>query len=203
MKKPLALSALLLMSSVADAGLILEITEGNAVGTTKWTFSGSATAGGAGYFDYSGNLGSADVWSDIGSYTEVGDFENTSLTGNAFLSVGADTRDINMVYIDDDSGVDNDDIGVGISGDTLLSFAAGDTVSWGGELFVTGISLADLSESGLPFSYTGSTYGGQDGTLELTVNIGSGATSVPAPATAFLFCASLLGVAASSKRKKS
>ncbi|MEM1344387.1 MAG: VPLPA-CTERM sorting domain-containing protein [Pseudomonadota bacterium] len=186
------------LSTPAQAVLLVEIDGTPGSGQTTWTFSGSDIAGNGGFFDDDDNLGSADAWQNLGQYTTRNDVEETDVTGNAVLSIGSETRAIDLAYIDDDGSTSDDDFGVGVAGPTNFTFTAGDTVSWSGSLLVTGIDLNDLNESGLPAVLTASNYGGTANTLDLEVRIGSSSAVVPLPASLPLLLAGLgaLGIAA-------
>jgi hypothetical protein len=184
-RQTLLIAPFLLLASAAQATLILDISGVGGSGQTTWTFSGSATAGGAGDFDEDTAIESADP---NGSHWNLGDFSiglhDTQVApsfSNATLTIGALTRDIDDAYVDTDDTT-LDDIGVGVSGLGNFEFFSGDLISWTGSMTV-GIDLNSL----IIGSYSTDVYGADPGELDITVNI------VPEPSTAVLM---LLGLAA-------
>lgn len=175
-------TSMLALGSTAQAALIVDIDGVSGSGQTTWTFSGSAIASGGGFFEDDGNLGSTDSWSDIGHYTDINDLEALAVTSSATLTIAGITRNINLAYVDTDSGVDADDFGVGVDGSGGFTFADGDLISWSGSL-VANIDIDDISLEGNPTTINTSSYGSSGTLLDLTINIGSASgTSGTVPA---------------------
>ncbi|MGB3507996.1 MAG: hypothetical protein WBA93_01875 [Microcoleaceae cyanobacterium] len=189
-------------SSAAEAVLLVNINGTAGSGQTTWVFSGSAVAGGSGFFEDDTELSSNDAWQNIGNYTTVNDLESPPISSNAILSINSITRDIDIPYIDNDSGVNADDFGVGVSGSEDFNFFAGDLVSWSGSL-VAAIDINDLSESGIPVVFNTNNYGGEDNILDLEVRIGVPVASTPEPATILgLLTFSTVALASRYRRSK-
>lgn len=178
----------------AQAILFVDIFD-NGSDQTRWVFSGSAVAGGSGFFEDGIDLASDDAWQNIGNYTTRNDVEDAALISNsATLTIEGITRAIDLPYIDNDSGTNADDFGVGVAGSTDFTFVAGNTISWTGQL-ITDISINDLSETPLPVTFNTDNYGGTSGVLDLQVNIG-GSASVPfefSPSTGIILSLGLFG----------
>jgi hypothetical protein len=194
-RQTLLITLSLLLASAAQAMMVLDISGVAGSGETTWTFSGSATAGGAGDFDDDTNIESTDLdgshW-DLASFTSIflNDTQVAASFSNATLTIGAVTRDIEDAYIDTDIDPGElDDIGVGVSGSTNFDFGIGDLVSWTGFMTV-GIDLNSL----IAGSYSTDVYGADPGVLDLTVNI------VPEPSTAVLMLLGLAGLRISGRR---
>ncbi len=185
--RTLLASTLLLASLASRAGLVVDITGDAGSGQTLWTFSGSTTASGSGFFDDGTNLGNNDTWQDLLNYTDINDDEITSVTGDATLTIAGTTRDIDLAYIDNDgsSNGDVDDFGVGVSGSNNFNFDDGDLVSWSGSLFVD-LDINAISLAGTPVTISGSEYG-DHAQLALTINIGHVAMAEPASVALVLF----------------
>ena len=194
-RQTLLITLSLLLASAAQAMMVLDISGVAGSGETTWTFSGSATAEGAGDFDDDTNIESTDLnashW-DLASFTSIvlNDAQVAASFSNATLTIGALTRDIEDAYIDTDIDPGElDDIGVGVSGSTNFDFVTGDLISWTGFMTV-GIDLNSL----IAGSYSTDVYGADPGVLDLTVNI------VPEPSTAVLMLLGLAGLRLSGRR---
>jgi hypothetical protein len=194
-RQTLLITLSLLVASAAQATMVIDISGVGGSGETTWTFSGSATAGGAGDFDDDTNIESTDLngshW-DLASFTSIflNDTQVAASFSNATLTIAGVTRAIEDAYIDTDIDPGEfDDIGVGVSGSTNFDFAVGDLVSWTGFMTV-GIDLNSL----IAGSYSTDVYGTDPGVLDLTVNI------VPEPSTAVLILLGLAGLRLSGRR---
>ena len=162
----------LALAPAAKASLIVDITGVAGSGETTWTFSGSTTAVGTGFFDDGNDPRNDATWQNIGNYTNINDLRLTNVSGFASLTIAGATRSIDLVYIDDDP-ITEDDFGVGVSGTSDFSFSDGDLVSWTGSLTAIGIDLNNINLAGIPVTLFGSQYG-SNGNLALQVNIGGG-----------------------------
>ncbi|MEO0423270.1 MAG: PEP-CTERM sorting domain-containing protein [Pseudomonadota bacterium] len=193
-------AALLLTSLASQAGLVVDITGDAGSGQTVWTFSGSTSAAGSGFFDDGNNLGNNDTWQDLINYTAAGDLEITSVSGDAELTIAGTTRAIDLAYVDNDgSNTDQDDFGVGVAGSGDFHFDDGDLVSWSGMLIVD-LDINNISLAGNPVSITTAEYGDY-GHLALTINIGQ--MAIPEPATMPLVLFGLRGLAYARRRCES
>ena len=205
MKKKFLSTALLSIISLgsANAALVLDITGISGSGQTTWTFSGSSVATASGYFNKQQNLNNLNTWSNIGEYTGASDLEVLGIVSSATLTVNADTRNIDLAYIDSDGafGSGKDDIGVGVDGigPSDFFFNSGDLVSWGGSL-TANVDINQMNTTGLPFSFTTSRYGNQDDTLEIQGTISE--TTVPTPSAFLFLSAGLVGLLASNRKRK-
>ena len=189
----------LALAPAAKASLIVDITGVAGSGETTWTFSGSTTAVGTGFFDDDNFLADTDAWQNIGNYTNINDLELTNVSGVASLTIAGVTRSIDLVYIDHDFAAGPvDDFGVGVSGTTDFNFSDGDLVSWTGSLTAIGIDLNDINLAGIPVTLFGSQHGA-NGNLALQVNIGY-PTAVAEPATLALFGVGLIGIVVARRR---
>lgn len=187
-----------MIATSAQAVMVLDIVE-NGPSSTIWRFSGSAVAGNNGFFENGTNLADDDTWQNLGDFTTVNDFENQNVNGVATLTIGTNTRQIDLAYIDNDGPLFAlDDIGVGVSGNTVFNFSAGDEVSWDGSLVVNGIGLDDLSERTLPIVFTTSNYGGLDNTLAFSLRI---AAPVPVPTALIMILSGLAGLGWVGRRR--
>lgn len=187
----------LALAPAAKASLIVDITGVAGSGETTWTFSGSTTAVGTGFFDDGNDPRNDATWQNIGNYTNINDLRLTNVSGFASLTIAGATRSIDLVYIDDDP-ITEDDFGVGVSGTSNFRFSDGDLVSWTGSLTAIGIDLNDINLAGIPVTLFGSQYG-SNGNLALQVNIGGG-IAVAEPATLALFGVGLIGIAVARRR---
>ena len=164
----IAACVFLLSGPSSNGGLILNATGIAGTGSTTWTFGGNSTATGSGTFafDSGGAPSSSQTWDNFSSdYTIVNNTWFTT-TGAATLFVGAVSRNIDSIYIDEDAG--GDDIAIGVDGATDLPFASGNLVQWAGSVIVD-IDVNDL----IAGSYSSTDLGG----LELQLNV----SAVPEP----------------------
>ena len=182
-----AITSLTFVSS-ANAVLIVDITGVPGSGETLWSFSGSTTAVGTGFFEDGNGIGNSDSWQNVGNYTSINDFEVTTVFGVASLTIAGITRSIDLAYIDNDNN-SLDDFGVGVSGASNFDFADGDLISWMGSLQVVGFDLNDIGLAGIPTTLLASQYG-DSANLELEINI-SEFIFLPEPATAALLAVGL------------
>ena len=187
----------LALAPAAKASLIVDITGVAGSDVTTWTFSGSTTAVGTGFFDDGNDPRNDATWQNIGNYTNINDLRLTNVSGFASLTIAGATRSIDLVYIDDDPTTE-DDFGVGVSGTSNFRFSDGDLVSWTGSLTAIGIDLNNINLAGIPVTLFGSQYG-SNGNLALQVNIGGG-IAVAEPATLALFGVGLIGIAVARRR---
>ncbi|MEM9387356.1 MAG: hypothetical protein AAGA68_20015 [Pseudomonadota bacterium] len=193
-------STLLLSSLVSQAGLVVDITGDAGSGQTVWTFSGSTTAIGSGFFDDNDGLSNNDTWQDLINFTNDNDVEVTAVTGDATLTIAGNTRSIDLAYIDNDgSDTDRDDFGVGVDGSGNFNFNDGDSVSWSGSLLVD-LDINNISLAGTPVSISASDYGNAAyAALALTINIGQ--VAIPEPASIPLVLWGLVGIAYARRRE--
>lgn len=178
----------------------IDISGTSGTGQTTWLFGGSVTADDDGFFDYDENLNARGVFLNIGDFTTLDDLEVNTVTGDAALSIGAVSRDIDLVYVDGDATAGGDDLAVGVTGSSFFSFVLNDILALSGSLLVTGIDISDLAEGGLPYFATTQTLGFSDATIPVNLSIRELA-SVPLPAGLPLLVAGLGGLCLLRTRK--
>lgn len=177
-----------LAMSHAYASLIIDITGQVGSNETTWIFSGSTTAPGEGFIDFS-TFGSE--WINIGDYVAPGGPNSASfsaLESTAVITNGQISSKIVSVGVDDDGAGDgasvSDDIGIALDG--FFIFAADDVISWSG-VATAGfdISVLNIGSYGPALLGPGTFFGLND--ITVTVSRVSGTVPAPAPATLALF----------------
>jgi hypothetical protein len=198
MLKKFFFTAILTISPlIAQAGLILNISEDTIGGGTIWKFSGSTIAVGTDSFSSDNFVSAGEAWSDLlFDLTNVNDFDAAVSSGAASLTIAGDTRAIESVYIDDD-GVTGDEFGVDVAGG-VFTFNDGDLISWTGTITVDTIDINDFLVSS--FSLLDFVPGGGSQVM-LDVNIGS-SVDVPEPSTLAVLSLSLFGLVAARRKRK-
>ncbi|MBN8446740.1 MAG: PEP-CTERM sorting domain-containing protein [Gammaproteobacteria bacterium] len=189
--KGLLASFILSVSGMANAGLILNITD-DGFGGTRWQLSGSTIASST----YSQN----SIWA-----WNISNMVNTSVSGlcvglssgsGSMFSTTSGTVNIFDVCSVADYGSSFDLLSARVGS---ITFAIGDIVSWTGN-FTTSVAFASLNQG----TYTTkSLYNFSTNQMEdfLTINIGR-APSVPAPSTVAIFALGLLGLAVRRGHKR-
>lgn len=205
------LVAVFLVSSVANAALIVDVTGTPGSGETTWTFSGSYTTTasatedqitvapstfstsstrlvlGLNYFQHSSNEASVPLALDT-----VFNDTSVALTSSAFITGSlSGVHLLNGLYIDADNGLD-DDFAWFAGG----AFSAGEIISFTG----TGVMFRDITEFGDPGLTSGSSFvfSSTSEVTPLTVTF----SAVPVPAAVWLFGSGLLGLIGVVRRKK-
>lgn len=205
--------ALTLSFPAAASTLAVDVTRGANAGETVWTFSGSATATQSGEFSADSGFRFNEQIENIGNFTDLNTFDvpadGGSVSGNArgrvtFASkaqgplVVSQLFDIDSIFIDTDPGTNNpsdtDDIGFGVAGVNDIAFSAGDIISWGGSLTVTGFSIENLTQGGFTNTLTASA----PFAFQLNIDL----APVPVPASLPLLAGAMGTAVWAARRKK-
>lgn len=187
-------------STTAQSTLMIDVTGAPGSGTTTWLFSGAAMAEGDGTvrtetvdsfnlddtFDVIRPGGPGSFITDPSIQWELFPL----MSGSASLTIGADTRSILALLLNEHSPRSEDQLGIRV--DSSLDYLAGETSSWSGSLLI-GVDINQLSEGTFinqRFLNPEPNFAGPAGDVLMTVT----STAVPEPTTFALLVLGLVGL---------